>query len=386
MKADKNICFIVTDAISFNVLYRGQLEYLKESGNELTLICGGSETEMQRLDDRQVGRLVEVEFVRPPRLMKDIKALIQIIRHLKSKRYNTIVVTTPKAILLGAVAAWLTGQPRRVVFFRGRVYENFSGLARIFYSALDKLAARCAHEVLFVSKSLMYEYCRDSSVFSRKGRVLGSGSGNGVCGELFDPKLYTMEDVNCIRTKLGLSQSDFVILIVGRLCVDKGLVELSELASMAANENTRVKFLAVGQVEDGTQALFDKVMSQGNVLHVDFTQDVRQYFALADVHLFLTHREGFGNVAVEAAVMGVPTIAFDVVGVRDSVCEGVSGTRVPFGDVQAVWHAILDMQNDPEAAELRYSGAREWALKNFSRASVWKLYKDFYAIDDMEAR
>jgi glycosyltransferase involved in cell wall biosynthesis len=374
-----DICFVATDAISFNVLYRGQLEFLKRRGHSLTLICGGSEAETQRLRDRRVGEVVRVDLVRPPRPAADLKALAQLIWHFKQKRHETVIVTTPKAILLGAIAAWVTGQPRRVVFFQGRVYENFSGLARVFYRALDRLAAWCAHEVLFVSTSLMDEYRREAAVFTQKGRVLGAGSGNGVCGTKFDPLAHAATDVGRLRASLGLLPTEFVALAVGRLCVDKGLAELDALAARAANEDSRVRIVVVGPVEHGAQPLFNQLMSRGNVVHVGFTQDVTPYFALADVHLFLSHREGFGNVAIEAAAMGVPTIAFDVVGVRDSVSNELSGIRVPFGDISAVWRELARMLLDPDETARKYAGARQWVLENFAQDRAWELYASFYA-------
>lgn len=381
MTQKKCLCFVATDAISFNVLYRGQLEYLNECGHNLTLVCGGASDELQALRKRNVGTVVSVDLVRPPRPLADLRALFQLARHFGRKRYDTVVVTTPKAILLGALAAGFRRQPRRVVFFQGRVYENFSGAIRMLYHVLDRLAAACAHEILFVSSSLMAEYCRDAPVYARKGRVLGAGSGNGVSGARMDPQAYPLAETLALRGELGLSADDFVALAIGRICVDKGLAELDALAERAAREDPGIRLVMIGPVEIGSEPTFARLMARGNVVHVGFTPDVARYLALADVHLFLTHREGFGNVAVEAAAMNVPTIAFDVVGVRDSVADGVSGIRVPLGDVNAAWDALQVIRRHPEDASRRYAGARRWALENFAQERVWEQYGEFYERD-----
>ncbi len=378
VKTTKSLCFVATDAISFNVLYQGQLEYLSERGHRLTLVCGGKMRELQTLRDRNVGAVVPVGLVRPPRPLADLRALVQLIRHFGRQRYDVVVVTTPKAILLGALAAAFRRQSRRVIFFQGRVYENFSGISRTLYRLLDRLAASCAHEVLFVSRSLMDEYCRDAAIYARKGRVLGAGSGNGVSATRFDPVVRQAPSTRHLRAQLGLADGEFVAMAIGRICADKGLVELEALVGRAAREDSRIRFVLVGPVEDGAGVAFERLMARRNVLHVGFTSDVASYLALADVHLFLTHREGFGNVAVEAAAMGVPTIAFDVVGVRDSVANGISGTKVPFGNVDAVWKALQEMCRDPLAASNQYVKARHWVLENFAQERVWELYGDFY--------
>lgn len=375
----KRICFVVTDAISFNVLYRGHLEQLVSQGFHLTLLCGGSPEEIKTLEHRCVGEVVQVGLVRPPRLLADLAAFFQLLAHFLRFRYEVVVVSTPKAIFLGTISAMLGRQPRRIVFFRGRVYENFGGGARKLYEAFDRIAAWCAHEILFVSHSLKTEYQVLGGSFSGKGKVLGAGSGNGVDATRFAPNSIPDEHALRLRKSLGIGPLDFVALTVGRVSTDKGLAELDAVAELAADSGLPVIFVLVGPVESGSEEALSSLMRRGNVTHVGYTDNVPPYFAIADVHLFLTHREGFGNVAVEAAAMGVPTIAFDVVGVRDSVANGVSGIRVPFGDVEAVWRGMERLYSDPEAAAREYAGARQWVLDNFSQDRVWALFGEYYA-------
>lgn len=371
----KRVCLVVTDVISFNVLYRGQLEYLSAKGFRLTLLCGGSEREIELLRRRNVGDVVPVALVRTPRLFADLTALFQLLVHFIKFRYDVVLVTTPKAILVGSIAAWLGRQPRRVVFFQGRAYETFTGLSRRLYMAFDRLAAWCADEVLFVSPSLMAEFVNCAPIFARKGQVLGAGSGNGVSATRFVP----VASETSLRRSLGIDNDDFVALTVGRVRPDKGLAELDGVAEIAERSGISVKFVLVGPVENGCEQALSHLLARGNVIHVGYIDDVAPYFAMADVHVFLTHREGFGNVAVEAAAMGVPTIAFDVVGVRDSVANGVTGVRVPFGDVEAVWCEIESIYRDPVAAARQYSGARQWVLDNFPQDRVWARFGEFYA-------
>ncbi|MDN7131515.1 glycosyltransferase [Halomonas sp. MC140] len=375
----KRICLVVTDAISFNVLYRGQLEHLSAQGYRLTLLCGGSPEEIEVLRRRRVGDVVPIKMVRPPHLVADLIAFFQLLVHFFRFRYDLVLVTTPKAILLGSVSAWLTRQTRRVVFFRGRVYENFSGFSRLLYLTFDRIAALCAHEMLFVSRSLMAEFHREGRLFARKGQVLGAGSGNGVSASRFAPDNVSDEASLQLKRSLGIELDTFVALTVGRISQEKGLNELEAVARLSAASKENVRFVVVGPIETGCEETLLRIKEIGNVIHIGFTDNVSPYFAIADVHLFLTHREGFGNVAVEAAAMGVPTIGFDVVGVRDSVADGISGVHVRFGDVAAVWQKIEHMRLDPKDTALKYSGARKWALNNFAQPRIWDLFEKFYA-------
>ena len=123
------ICFIMTDAVSFNVLYRNQLEYIRDSSNfEITLICGGSREQLDILRARNLGEVVDLNFQRKPSVVQDAKSLVLLTRYLFTRRFDIVVYLTPKALLLGSIASALTMQKRRVAFSVGRAYENFSSI------------------------------------------------------------------------------------------------------------------------------------------------------------------------------------------------------------------------------------------------------------------
>ena len=376
----RDLCLVVTDAISFNVLYRGQLEHLVAQGFNLTMICGGSVDEVNTLRARNLGRVLDLGLVREPSLWADSISLARLLWHFCFHRYDLVLTSTPKALLLGSIAACLSLQRRRAAFFQGRVYENFRGLRRRLYRLFDRITVACVHEVLFVSRSLMAEFVAEIPEAGRKGEVLGDGSGNGICHRTFSRDAVPAGRIDAIRRELDLPATDFVALVVGRICSDKGLAEIALVAERLVGSG--VSLLLVGPPEGGAAtARLEQLVAAGRVRHVPFTADVVSYFALADVHLFLSHREGFGNVAIEAAAMGVPTIAFDVVGVRDSVGDGVSGVRIPFGDVDAVVAAIRKMQEEPEQMRRQFASARQWAIERFARERVWAAFADYYAGD-----
>lgn len=373
------VCFIVTDAISFNVLYRGQLEFLRQINFELTLICGGSQESIKKLQDRQVGTVIDIGMVRNPSAFSDLLCLIKLWCHLLFNRYDLVVVTTPKAILLGSLAAFFSMQKNRVSFFRGRVYENFTGFKRKVYTFLDHLAIRLTHQSLFVSPSLKEEYVKDIPLVATKGVVVGAGSGNGINTDHFNSNTVEQAVIIPLQKELEIAVDDFVVLSIGRICKDKGMLEIAEIAKALGEKNKNFRFLMLGSVEDKEfYSIFSNLLEQGTVLHIDHVDDIRPYLALANVHLFLTHREGFGNVAIEAAAMNVPTFAYDVVGVKDSVAEGVSGIKFPFKDVAAVCNALQQHAHNSEQLRQQFIGARAWAQTNYSQQEVWKNYKSYY--------
>src|SRR5699024_6738134 len=161
-------CFIVTDAVSFNSLYRGQLEYLSSQGFNLTLICGGSQDEVRKLENRQVGKVIHIGMVRSPSPIADLLCLIKLCWHFLFNRYDLLLGTPPKDILLASSASFLSTQKTRVLFFRGLVYEKYTDIKHKIFTFLDYLAVCLTHQSLFVSPSLKNEYIKAIRLVERK--------------------------------------------------------------------------------------------------------------------------------------------------------------------------------------------------------------------------
>lgn len=165
------ICFLMTDAVSFNVLYRDQLEYIRDHADvEITLICGGDKQQLDILRERKIGKVINLNFQRKPSLFKDAQSLALLTRYMLSNRFDVVVYLTPKALLLGSIASAVTLQKRRIAFSVGRAYENFSGLKKRVFQGLDILSFGLSHEVLFVSESLL-SVCLEENIL-KKARQL----------------------------------------------------------------------------------------------------------------------------------------------------------------------------------------------------------------------
>lgn len=360
------LCMIITDAISFNTLCRGQLEYFQDSKEfDITLICGGDYKQIDKLKARNVGKVIKIPLVRQPSLLNDVKCLFILWKYLLVNRFDLIVYSTPKALLLGSLASFLSFQPNRVALVRGRVYENYTGKKRKFFSFLDKISLSISNYVLFISNSLKQVYLDENLISDSKAIVLNQGSSNGVDIH----KFYPVE--NQINQK-------FKIVMMGRICHDKGIYDLAKLLRLI--KHLSLDFTLVGRVEDeSSQAELNKILKEYSFLkHVPHTIEPAVYFQNADLHIFLSHREGFGNVALEAASCNVPTFAYDVVGVKDSVQENISGLKFAFQDIESIAEEIENAVENPQKFKSQFSNSRDWAINNFEQNRVWNNYLNFY--------
>jgi glycosyltransferase involved in cell wall biosynthesis len=370
-KRRKRLAFIATSAISLNQLMRGQLEFLRSSGVDLDLYCGGPNDQLAMLKERCAGRVCYVPFRREPHLFWDVASLLWLIVRLALNRYDAVIYSTPKAMLLGSLAASITLQRYRIAWVRGRGYENFRGRKRRIYAALDRLTFRLSDEVLFVSRSLQAAYSKDGVDPGAKGKIVGFGSSNGVDLHRFRP--LGPAERSMLRRDLDLTDKDFVIAVVGRIRRDKGSEEVLNLARRM-KDVANLRILMVGMIEEsGIEKKLRRIRG-GLVRWYPSSQSVERYFQVADLHLFLSHREGFGNVAIEAAAVGVPTFGFNVVGVRDSVVADRTGAFFDFGDIAGLETAIRAAVKDPAKLKKRFANARATVDRRFAQARVWDEY------------
>ncbi|CAN1534627.1 RfaG Glycosyltransferase [Sphingomonadaceae bacterium] len=364
------LMMVVTDAVSFNILCAGQLEYIRRHwSGRIVLVCGGSYEQVSKLIDRNVGDVVHLpQLRRRPSLFSDLISLIHLFAVIMRVRPVIVVYSTPKALLLASLVAFLAGVRVRLALIRGRVYENFKGYRRMVFVVLDRVSLGLSTHTVFISESLRKAYTEEGIVAPPKADVLGAGSSNGIDTLLFRPP-SSMERRKC-RQNLGLKVDEFAVLAVGRLCVDKGAREFCQIAERLGPP---FRFFWVGSVED--QSLLSDIERAGkiggNVEYIGQVENVLPYLWAADAHLFLTHREGFGNVAIEAAACGLQTVAFDVVGVTDSVANGVSGTRVPFADISAVAAVLMELQMSGSSRASDRVAARSWVEREFNQHICW---------------
>lgn len=369
------LALVVTDVYAFNVLSRGQLEYFRDLGIAMDLYCNGSEAQLTELRRREVGRVIRIPFRREPSPIRDLFALAILTRHLLARRYDAVVCSTPKAMFLGSIAAALTLQRRRLSFVRGRAYENKTGFVRKLFLGMDKISFALSQEVIFISKSLLEAFAEDGLKLTDKGRVLEHGSSNGV--DLYKFRVLGDHEIGEMRASLGVSETSFVIVIPGRIVPDKGVGEALDLIDRLGDRHD-LRWYFIGWPEsDELTARIEERAGQG-VTHLDHTKRLEDWLGIADLAFLPTHREGFGNVSIEAAACGVPVLGFDVVGIRDNIIPAVTGALVPFGDLVACERFIRSAVEDRKSYRARYADARRWVAERFEASAVWRNYARAY--------
>jgi glycosyltransferase involved in cell wall biosynthesis len=306
----------------------------------------------------------------------DLVSLYRLWRLIGKYRPDLVEFGTPKAGLLGTLAAWLRGVPRRVYMLRGLKLESTSGLKRRILLAAERMAARCAHVVLCNSESLRAEALALRLAPHRKLRLLGEGSSNGVDIERFSPGPST------VREQLGIPHYVPVIGFAGRLTRDKGLPELCEAFDLILCAEPSTRLLLVGWFDVAEDAvdpgLRMRILRHPQIYCTGFVPDTAPYYRAMDLLVLPTWREGFPNVVLEAAATGIPVVTTECTGARDSVLPEITGLMIPPGHPDAIYEAVMKLIRDPKRRQLMGRSARAWILEHYVESRVVGMTVDYY--------
>ena len=319
---------------------------------------------------------IELPMRRSIAPLADLVSLYRLWRLIGKYRPDLVEFGTPKAGLLGTLAAWLRGVPRRVYMLRGLKLESTSGLKRRILLAAERMAARCAHVVLCNSESLRAEALALRLAPHRKLRLLGEGSSNGVDIERFSPGPST------VREQLGIPHYVPVIGFAGRLTRDKGLPELCEAFDLILCAEPSTRLLLVGWFDVAEDAvdpgLRMRILRHPQIYCTGFVPDTAPYYRAMDLLVLPTWREGFPNVVLEAAATGIPVVTTECTGARDSVLPEITGLMIPPGYPDAIYEAVMKLIRDPKRRQLMGRSARAWILEHYVESRVVGMTVDYY--------
>jgi glycosyltransferase involved in cell wall biosynthesis len=320
--------------------------------------------------------LVQVGIERQISPIRDLAAVWALFRHFRRGRFDVVFSVTPKAGLLAMLAASAAGVPVRIHIFTGQVWATRRGAARLFLKALDRVTAMLATHVLADSESQRQFLIAEGVLKPETSTILAGGSISGVDTERFRPDGIARKS---IRQTLGLGEEKLVLLFLGRLNPDKGVLDLAAAFADMAPSLPDLHLLFVGPDEEGMQTQLLSACAEvvERVHFVTYTDKPEAYMAAADVFCLPSYREGFGSVVIEAAAVGVPAVASRIYGLTDAVADGETGFLHRPGDVSDLGRVLRLLLDDRQLRNHMGDVACARAKRDFSRARVTQAFTDY---------
>jgi glycosyltransferase involved in cell wall biosynthesis len=369
------ILFLTSHPMSVVVFLLPHISVLNGLFNVQVLANTDDSTLLQK---RGVDIVIEsISVVRNITPWSDIKVLWFLYWRFRRGGLSAVHTITPKAGLIGMVAAWLVQIPLRVHSFTGQVWVTRRGPMRWLLKAADKCIASMATDILVDSPSQRAFLIQQGVVSAEHSAVLGAGSICGVNTQRFSPSAIAR---NAVRSELSTSPNALVCLYLGRLNKDKGVLDLANAFAKVAINYPSAELWVVGPDEANwfelMQVLLIDVSHQ--VKRVGFTLEPERYMQAADLFCLPSHREGFGSSIIEAAACGVPALASRIYGLTDAVADGLTGWMHEAGNVLDLVQQLNSLFANPAELATKGRAARYYAETVFSQEAITEAMLQFY--------
>ncbi|RZK26547.1 MAG: glycosyltransferase family 1 protein [Flavobacterium sp.] len=374
---------ITTVPISLEKLLGNQLSFMN---NYYEVIAVSSdEMNLKKVGLTQGISTYTVEMTRKITPLHDLKAVWKLFLFLRKSKPLIVHTHTPKAGIVGMIAAKLAGVPHRLHTVAGLPLLEAVGKTRKLLDFVEKLTYSCATQIYPNSHGLYDIILNNKYTTPSKLKVLGNGSSNGIDTSHFDPNLFSEDQKNELRIRLGIKDEDFVFIFVGRLVADKGLTELVNAFDAISKENNQIKLLLVGPLESDLDPLPSKtedvILNNDSIISVGYQNDVRPYFSIANVLTFPSYREGFPNVVMQAGSMGLPCIVTDINGCNEIISDGKNGLIIPVKNTEKLETAMRQTLDDLNFRNKLQSNSRKTILADYEQKIIWNAllneYKNF---------
>ncbi len=369
----KKICFILTAEFAVKAFL---LNHLRVLGNSYALTVIVNTENITFLKDLGINAtVIPLPINRKINPLSDIFVMVRLWIILYRNRFDAVHTLMPKAGLLGAVAATLTQVPARIHMFTGQVWANRVGFSRYVLKQVDKLIASLTTVNLVDGHAQRHFLIEENVLTEERSCVFLNGSIAGVDLQKFRPDAQVRID---LRVSLGIEADAIMFLYIGRLNREKGLLDLATAFSRLQSKQVHLVF--VGPDEENLKEEISSICHPVlNKLHfVDYTSKPETYMAASDVLCLPSYREGFNNVVIEAAAVGVPAIASNIYGVADAISHQHTGLLHEVNNLSQIQAYMQTLIDQPDLRNKLGEQAREHTRTHYNAQDVTQAWVDFY--------
>ena len=271
---------------------------------------------------------------------------------------RTVILSHINLLVIGWMIKKINPSIRLIMFAHG--IEIWDKMGRFRRRMLDSC------DIIFSVSNFTCEKIKEvHSIAGEKCKVLNN------CLDPYLPLPSHPEKSERLLKKYWFEKNDPVLFTLTRLAsserykgYDKVLEALVEIRKPYPN----IRYLLAGSYDADEKKHLDLLIEDfglsANVAIAGFVPDeeLDEHFALADIYVMPSMKEGFGIVFIEAMYYGLPVIAGNKDGSVDALCNGELGVLVDPDDVDSIRDAIENILVNKKA----YTPDRELLMERFS--------------------
>ncbi|MEZ4779872.1 MAG: glycosyltransferase family 4 protein [Flavobacteriaceae bacterium] len=377
---------ITTVPLSLEKLLEGQLAFMN-TYFDVTAVSA-DENRLKAYSENEGVAFFPLSLTRKITPLVDLIALLKLYLFLVREKPQIVHTHTPKAGIVGMLAAWLARVPHRLHTVAGLPLMEATGFKRKILIFIEKLTYRFATKIYPNSYGLKEFILQGKFTSMQKLSIICNGSSNGIDTTYFSKESYNDDFQKDLKKKLQIPEDDFVFIFVGRLVRDKGIIELVDAFTSLYLQN--VSLLLVGPTEQELDPLPEKtlltIQNSEKIISTGFQLDVRPYFAISDALVFPSYREGFPNVVLQALSMELPAIVSDINGCNEIVAQNFNGLIIPKKNTDLLAKAMLSLFNDPKKYQKLKENTRISIVEKYERNFLWEaLLKEYQNLINLKS-
>ena len=350
-----HVAIVMNTAWGVKTLRSDLIRFLQSGRHQVSVV---SRSDAAKIDLQRMGVTFEDWSVARSGLnpFRDGYAILRLRKLLARIRPEVVLCFTPKAILLGSLAARATPSSHVFSVFTGLgfLFGDDSALTRALAPVIDFMfrhSLKNNHIVFFQNPDDLKLFVTHRIVpLERTCRLYGSG---------VDTKRFVPSPPNKER-------SETIFLMIARLVATKGILDYIEAAKILRRERCSAHFRLLGAFDDHPTAVdretIQSAVDSGVIEYCGTTTDVRPYLQDADVFVLPSfYREGTPRSSLEALATAKPIITTDWPGCRETVVHGRNGYLVPVRDPEALAGAMRKLVDDRDLIQTMGSKSRQLA-------------------------
>ena len=300
----------------------------------------------------------------------DLFALLWIKRFLSKNSFDLVHTHETKSSFLTRLALRKKSLTPLIYGIHGVVFnDSRSNLGNKIYEFLERSTIGRADQLIAVSQDVKSEYLIRNIGTDMPWEVIYSGVD---VAKFVSPQPAAKSAI--IRTTLGISDKDLVLISIGRFSSSKNqkdiIIAFHKLCDLNPQINLRLILVGEGPEKSNCESLVKDLVITERVKFAGFQKSIEEYLAISDINVITSLREGLPRVVVEASLVGIPTVGYQVEGILEIVSDQASGLVVPQGDLEALVIGMNELViNEVKRKEFGFL-AREIALSNWNHESM----------------
>ena len=367
------VLHVVTISFTLPYFIGNQFNYFKEKGVDYYVVASPSPHFLAYADEMSF-KPFPIIISRTFSPIQDFKSILAVRKVILENKIDLVIGHTPKGGLIAMIAAFISGLRNSVYVRHGIMFETSKGLKRILLIAVEKLTGALAKKVVCVSPSILKISNKKKLSSHSKNFLLGRGTCNGINGTRFNKLNIPISTINDLKRQYDIQPKELLVGFVGRIVNDKGINELYEAWQIVKKKLANVKLMLVGPFEERDGILSDlkaKIIADKTIICTGLINNAAPFYALMNVFILPSYREGFPTVVLEASAMELPILTTRVTGCQDAIIDQVSGMFISF-EPNDIAQKIIDYLLNETLANQHGKNGRKFVLENFEEEIVWK--------------